>query len=136
MILLIRHARAGHRSAWSGDDRSRPLDGKGRRQAEQLVQLLEPYELERILSSPALRCVQTVEPVALARGLEVEVRDELGEELQSSAGVQLLRSLGEIDVAVSCHAGVSEAICGEHQKKGQVFVLDGETVVERIRAKG
>ena len=135
-MLLIRHGRAGDSDAWEGDDRLRPLDEKGRRQAEQLVQLLEPHSVDRIVSSAALRCVQTVEPLAHARGLEIEVRKELGEGLQSSAGVQLLRSLGEIDVAVSCHGGLSEAVCAEHQKKGEVFVLDGETVLERIRPTG
>ena len=136
MILLVRHASAGDREAWEDDDRLRPLDERGRRQAVQLIELLAPYRLERILSSPALRCVQTVEPLALARGLSIEVSDELSEERQHLDGAALVRSLQGVDAAVSCHGGLSEAVCGESQKKAEVLVLEGTAVVERFRAKG
>ena len=36
-VVLVRHARAGHRESYDGDGRTRPLDAKGRRQAEALV---------------------------------------------------------------------------------------------------
>jgi 8-oxo-dGTP diphosphatase len=136
VILLVRHASAGDREAWEDDDRLRPLDERGRRQAVQLIELLAPYRLERILSSPALRCVQTVEPLALARGLSIEVSDELSEERQHLDGAALVRSLQGVDAAVSCHGGLSEAVCGESQKKAEVLVLEGTAVVERFRAKG
>ena len=55
MILLIRHGRAGKRSAWAGDDSLRPLDTKGRRQAAALPALLAGFGIERILSSPYRR---------------------------------------------------------------------------------
>ena len=82
MILLVRHASAGDRDEWEGDDRLRPLDERGRRQANQLVELLEQYEITRLLSSPFLRCIQTVEPLAQARGFDIEIRDELSDERQ------------------------------------------------------
>jgi 8-oxo-dGTP diphosphatase len=136
-LLLIRHARAGERAEWVGDDRRRPLDEKGRRQAEQLVELLAPYEIERILSSPYDRCVQTVEPLARARDLEIELREELGEELQNSDGVALVRSLASEPVAVSCHGGLSDVVVGESQKKSETIVLDAQddrlAVAERLR---
>ena len=135
MTILIRHARAGDADEWDGDDRLRPLDERGRRQAGELVGLLEPYTVDRILSSPALRCVQTVEPLARARGLNIEVRDELSEQRQPMEGVAFVTSLGGSPV-VSCHGGLSDAICGESQKKGGVLVLEGREVVERLRAKG
>jgi len=40
------------------------------------------------------------------------------------------------DAAVSCHGGLSDTICGESQKKGEVIVLDGTEVVTRFRAEG
>ena len=64
IVLLVRHARAGDREKWEGDDRLRPLDRKGRRQAEGLVELLAEYPIERLLSSQYLRCIQTFEPLA------------------------------------------------------------------------
>lgn len=133
-LLVIRHGRAGEASEWQGDDRRRPLDQKGRRQAVALVDELAPFPITRILSSPYDRCVQTVEPLAAARGLELELRDELGEERQSSDGVALLRSLAGDDVAVCGHGGLTDAAFDEGQKKGETLVVDGEgRVVERRR---
>ena len=135
MIFLIRHASAGDREEWEGDDRLRPLDERGGRQSEELVGLLSGYDLGRIVSSPALRCIQTVEPLAQARGLDIEVRGELGEERQATDGADFVRSLDD-DVAVSCHGGLDTAVCGESLKKGGVLVLDGDEIVDRFRAKG
>jgi phosphohistidine phosphatase SixA len=133
-LVLIRHARAGVRSEWVGDDRWRPLDKKGRKQAEQLVALVKDYEISRILSSPFDRCVQTVEPLARARGLEIEVREELGEQHQFDEGVAVVRSLLGSDVAVCGHAGLSDALVGESQRKAEIFVLDDHArLVERFR---
>ena len=133
-MLLIRHARAGHRDDWSGGDRRRPLDERGRKQAADLVAALSKYRLARILSSPYDRCVQTVEPLAHALGLEVEIRDELGEEWQLDEGVELVRSLLDQDVALCGHGGLSDALAGVSQKKGETLVLDGEgRVVESFR---
>jgi phosphohistidine phosphatase SixA len=134
MMLLIRHARAGERAEWRGDDRRRPLDDRGRKQAEDLVDLLADYPLTRILSSPYDRCVQTVEPLARARGIEIDIRDELGEERQLGDGVELARSLLDQDVALCGHGGLSDALVGVDQKKGEILVLDEQGhIVERIR---
>jgi 8-oxo-dGTP diphosphatase len=71
-IYVVRHAHAGDRQAWSEPDERRPLSEKGWRQARGLVDLLAAEPIERIVSSPALRCVQTVEPLAEVRRLSVE----------------------------------------------------------------
>lgn len=134
-VLLIRHASAGKRTEWEGDDRRRPLDERGRKQALRLVGLLAEYPIERILSSPYDRCVQTVEPLADARGLAIEVREELGEERQADDGAALVAGLLGTDTAVCCHGGLSEVVIGESQKKGETLVVarDG-TARTRLRA--
>lgn len=133
-MLIIRHASAGEREDWQGDDRLRPLDEKGFTQASRLVQLLEGYEVSRVLSSPALRCVQTVEQLARAHGLDPELRDELAEERQELDGAELVKSLTGEDVAVCVHGGLSEAAFGVSQKKGEALEVDESgRVVERIR---
>jgi phosphohistidine phosphatase SixA len=71
-IYLVRHAHAGSKKAWTGDDRLRPLDGRGRRQAEALSRALAKTKVTRILSSPYIRCLQTVEPLAAPKHLVVE----------------------------------------------------------------
>lgn len=76
---LIRHAHAGDRDSWEGDDRLRPLTEKGRGQARGLARTLADADIARVVSSPYLRCVQTVEPLAGAEGLPVEEDDAFAE---------------------------------------------------------
>ena len=133
-LLLIRHARAGDRDEWTGDDRRRPLDKKGWAQAAALPDLLALYPVERVLASPADRCVQTVEALSRARGIEIEVRDELGEDRQEIDGAGLVRRMLGTAVAVACHGGLAEAVTGESQRKAETLVLDARGgVVERLR---
>jgi 8-oxo-dGTP diphosphatase len=124
LLLVIRHARAGHRTQWEGDDRRRPLDERGRAQSRKLVPELEGFAIERILSSPYDRCVQTVEPLAAARGLDVELREELSEERQGTEGVALARELVGEPVALCVHGGLSDWTFGVRQKKGEILVVD------------
>jgi 8-oxo-dGTP diphosphatase len=124
-LLFVRHASAGDREKWLGDDRLRPLDEKGRRQAEELVTKLEPYAVERLLSSPFVRCVQTVEPLAAARGLEVETTDVLTDDAGPAGVRRLLEDLAGSPVLLCGHGGEIEAFLGK-TKKGETRVLDGE----------
>ncbi len=58
--LLVRHADAGSKQEWIGPDADRPLSTVGWRQAKGLVGLLGDFPAARLLTSPALRCRQTV----------------------------------------------------------------------------
>jgi broad specificity phosphatase PhoE len=78
MLMVVRHADAGDKRSWTGLDRQRPLSATGRRQADGLVVRLEDYPVERILSSPTLRCLDTMRPLARDRFLEVEPVAALG----------------------------------------------------------
>jgi phosphohistidine phosphatase SixA len=123
-LLLVRHAWAGDRDEWEGDDRERPLDERGRGQAEELVERLAPYPIEAILSSPARRCIETVEPLARARALEIETRAELSEDLQGTEGAALVRSLAGRDVVVCGHGGLEQALPEAPKwEKGAVLVV-------------
>ena len=132
---MIRHARAGERSEWEGDDRLRPLDERGRRQAEALVDALAAFPITRIFSSPYDRCVQTVEPLAAQRGLPRSrcATSSARNSRHSEAWRSLRSPVGE-DVALCVHGGLSDAAFGERQKKGETLVVDADgRVVERIR---
>jgi phosphohistidine phosphatase SixA len=130
-LLLVRHASAGERSEWMGDDSERPLDERGWRQAEGLVEMLVPRSPTRVLSSPYLRCRQTVEPLADALGLELESRPELAEGAAVTEVVGLAESLGDEEPVLCTHGDVVEALVGEESKKGSVWVLgvEGETLM-------
>jgi phosphohistidine phosphatase SixA len=106
VLALIRHAHAGHRTRWEGDDRVRPLTKRGRRQAEGLVAALASVPLDRILSSPYQRCLETVEPLARRRGLEIEQVPELAEGARWQEISALLRQLAGVDVALCTHGDV------------------------------
>jgi 8-oxo-dGTP diphosphatase len=60
--------------------------------------------VRRIVSSPFLRCVQTVEPLAVARGLEVERTEALAEGADPHAALELLLEL-EAHAGVACAHG-------------------------------
>jgi 8-oxo-dGTP diphosphatase len=136
-VILVRHASAGDASEWPGRDDARPLDDRGRRQADALVDALASLRVERVLSSPYIRCLQTVEPLAAARGLAVELRQELHEDAQSTAGVELVRSVAGDPVVVCGHGGLAEAALGEEHALGKAMALVvdfGPRVLVRLEA--
>jgi phosphohistidine phosphatase SixA len=123
--VLVRHAAAGDREHWDGDDFHRPLNARGRRESEALVELLRPLGIRRVVSSPYVRCFQTVEPLSAALGLPLEIDDRLGEG-EGQAALALIRE----DGVVSCtHGDVVHDLVGYGLKKAAALVLrDGQVV--------
>lgn len=129
-VLLVRHAEAGDRDRWEGPDEERPVSAEGRRQAEALVEALAGFAVGRVLSSPYLRCTQTVEPLAGARGLPVEPSDDLAEGAGRVA-LRRVRSLLDGSATVLCTHGdvVEEVLDGlgvrrsAETEKGATWVL-------------
>jgi 8-oxo-dGTP diphosphatase len=77
-LILLRHASAGRKAHWPGDDQSRPLDAKGASDALELAGLLACFAPRaRVLSSPALRCTETVRPYAASFDGTVEAEAAL-----------------------------------------------------------
>lgn len=105
-LFVVRHAHAGSRSAWTGDDRLRPLSERGQRQALAIAATLAPSIPRRLLSSPAQRCLQTLEPVAGELGLDIELDDRLFEGAGRSELRELLDEVADEDVVVSSHGDV------------------------------
>jgi 8-oxo-(d)GTP phosphatase len=122
-VFLVRHGSAGNRSEWEGDDRLRPLDERGRRQARGLVALLGDRGVEHVLTSPYIRCRETVEPLADALGLPVKERDELAEGASREAAVTLVAGLRGAPAVLCTHGDVVEELTGEETKKGSTLVL-------------
>ena len=77
-LTIVRHAHAGHKREWTGPDLERPLDDLGWRQTTALTELLDAHVVSRIVSSPAVRCLQTVAALAERRDVAVETWLELG----------------------------------------------------------
>jgi 8-oxo-(d)GTP phosphatase len=125
-VLLVRHARAGDRTAWVGDDALRPLDEKGRKQARRLAKTLEELGATQLVSSPSLRCVQSFEPAAKRLGLPLEEREELAEGADAEQVLALLEELGGSVPALSTHGDVIADLIGWDKKckKGSIWVLE------------
>ena len=132
-VLLVRHAVAKSRHSWDDDDVLRPLTHKGERQAASLVSMLKAYDIDRVLSSPSVRCVQTVTPLAKARDLRVRRDDALAEGHGRAAARLVERFLERgADVALCTHGDVipdvMEALgfaCSACAK-GSTWVLEGD----------
>jgi len=103
-FYVVRHAKAGSRERWTGDDRKRPLTKKGIKQAQDLVDVLAPYPVASIFSSPYLRCVQTVQPIAKRLRLKVEQSVSLAEG-HGLAGLHEFLDDDDLDNAVLCTHG-------------------------------
>jgi 8-oxo-(d)GTP phosphatase len=135
-LYVVRHAKAGIRATWSGPDEQRPLTRRGRKQARRLVERFQGLEIERILSSPFLRCVQTVEPLGEARGLAVEAIPELCEGASVDQLLGAFAALDERPRVVCGHGREIEAMIDRLERagatiqgargiaKGSVWVLD------------
>lgn len=139
-ILYVRHAKTHDRRTWSGDDNLRPLDKKGRRQAEMLAPLLLTYRPTEVYSALPDRCQATAAPIADELGVPVQVDELLGddawlghmakaqlrfEELVASGGTKVVVAQGTIipDMIAAMSAKgrlpLEELPC----KKGSVWVL-------------
>jgi 8-oxo-dGTP pyrophosphatase MutT (NUDIX family) len=111
-LILVRHASAGARDGWPGDDDLRPLDARGEAAAAALAALFACFAPRaRVVSSPALRCMQTVQPYAAGFGGMVEADAGLALPGRSArpdrAGGDSLRKLvsglvAAADPAVAC----------------------------------
>jgi 8-oxo-(d)GTP phosphatase len=137
-IYLVRHAKAGLRSAWGGPDEERPLTRRGRKQARRLVDRFQALDLERIVSSRYRRCLETVEPLGAARGLRIETATELAEGQQVDRLVGWMAALDERPIAL-CGHGTEIRVLIQHLEadgtsiegargisKGSVWVLERE----------
>jgi 8-oxo-dGTP diphosphatase len=72
-LILVRHASAGRKKDWPGDDESRPLDAQGAADTQALARLLACFApIARVISSRALRCIETVRPFTAGFGGTVE----------------------------------------------------------------
>jgi 8-oxo-dGTP diphosphatase len=79
-VLIVRHGTAGSKSRYKGDDRQRPLDKRGRAQAESLVGVLLAFGADTLHAADRVRCHQTLEPLAEELGTAIHDEPLLTEE--------------------------------------------------------
>ena len=117
-LFLVRHAKAGERRGWNGDDRERPLSKRGHKQAKGLIRAFAGEPIDRLLTSPYSRCVQTLEPIAKNRGLAIEERAELEEHIPIGSAVDLVKSLAGTSAVLCSHGDVIPGLIGILKEEG------------------
>jgi 8-oxo-dGTP diphosphatase len=124
VLYLVRHAKAGSRHDFKGNDRLRPLSSAGRRQADglaaRLTPLLKPATTKTFLSSPYMRCIETLQPLAKAVGATVETDDRLAEGRSFVDVLDLIASLPDDSVLCS-HGDVIPETIAALERRGIEF---------------
>ena len=92
-LYLVRHAKAGERRLWNDDDVDRPLSKKGWKQSELIGKRLAKLEPTELVSSPYVRCIQTLEPLASMIDGRVAIEQRLCEDEPFEPVLDLLREL-------------------------------------------
>ena len=116
-VLIVRHGTAGRKARYKGDDRNRPLDAKGRAQAESLVSQLLAFGASDIYAADRVRCSQTVEPLAREIDLPISLESSITEEAYAEDPKAARRRI--LEIAAS---GGTPVICT--QGKVIPYVID------------
>jgi 8-oxo-dGTP pyrophosphatase MutT (NUDIX family)/phosphohistidine phosphatase SixA len=127
-FILLRHARALPRSEWKGDDAARPLDKEGTSATALLASLLECFApgagrapQPAVVSSPAVRCLDTVRPYADRAGVTVRTAESL-------RALSRTASANPAPLICALIAGRDPAIVCAH-RENLPFLLDAVLVV-------
>jgi 8-oxo-dGTP diphosphatase len=102
----VRHAKAGSRRQWSGDDELRPLSKRGHTQARAVAKRLAGESVTRIVSSPYVRCVETVTPLGDRTKVQVERSDALAEGATLADSLRLLEKCADQHTVLCTHGDV------------------------------
>jgi len=120
----VRHAKAGSRKAWTDRDELRPLSKAGRAQARAVGKALAGAGITRVVSSPFVRCRETVEPLAVRIGVDVEISDALGEGASLTDSLRLVEKLSDTNAALCSHGDVLANLLDHYARSG--IVLDDD----------
>ena len=146
MLYLVRHAKAGSRREWSRDDRLRPLSAAGRHQAKALAKRLVAEDVKKLISSPYLRCIQTLHPTAKTIGSKVETDERLAEGRSFIDVLDMLEMLPDATVLCSHGDVIPETMAALERRgcefttpiewrKGSVWVLHRDGQGEIVKAE-
>ena len=96
-LVILRHTQAVKRADFEGKhDWERPLSGRGRSNAKQIVPLLDAYGITQVHSSDATRCMQTVRKFAKSIDAEIVPEPTLSEEGHEADPADAARRIREL----------------------------------------
>jgi len=134
-LYLIRHAHAGQRLP-GGRDRYRPLSQQGQERATELAELFRGVDIDRLLASPATRCLQTLGPLSASCGAPIDEDSGLFEGSDTRQTLADLESLELDGAVVACShgdvipavleqlGGLGVPLAGRGCELGSVWIVD------------
>ena len=94
-LIALRHGKAVPPGSWPGPDATRPLEQVGMVQAHRSARAISTYSPQKLLSSTAVRCLATIEPLAEMTGLRVKSRAHLGQDAHEEGTSDLYRMVSK-----------------------------------------
>ena len=133
-VIVLRHAQARTRNGWKSDDLERPLTKPGENQAAKLSPLLRAYGVRSVLTSPAVRCGQTVDAYARSIKALMEMDDRLAEDTKPRAVERSIATvLGRKGPTVVCSHRPTLPLIFETLKIEPRELAEGEGIVVHHR---
>lgn len=117
-VVVLRHGKATSPSDWRGDDATRPLTERGLTQSHGIVRTIASWKPKRFISSTAVRCVETITPVATALKKTIKITNKISQDAFESGKGDVRSVVGEIvrkrkSTVVCSHGPVSPAVIRE-----------------------
>ncbi|WP_051062940.1 SixA phosphatase family protein [Ilumatobacter nonamiensis] len=137
-IYLVRHAKAGERRLWTGDDTDRPLSKKGWKQSAAVAKRLSGKHTTGLYSSAYVRCVQTLEPLAELTGEKVRIEPRLFEDEPFEPVLDLLVEV-ENGAVLCSHGDIIPATIQALHRRGMTVETPvdwGKSSIWVLRRKG
>jgi 8-oxo-dGTP diphosphatase len=146
-VYLVRHAKAGERRTWDGEDWLRPLSRRGQLQAQGLIEQFAGVHLDRLLSSWYVRCMESLVPLAAERRIALEAVDALAEFGTLEDALVLVRKHAHHDVVLCSHGDIIPMLLEHYSArgldigdnpmcpKGCTWALKVDTTGEPVKAK-
>jgi phosphohistidine phosphatase SixA len=137
VFVLLRHANAGDKKAWHAPDTERPLSRHGRQQAEGVARTLAGVPITRLVSSPYLRCQETLVPLAASTGLGVELSDLLVPDASPAAVDEMLSDPAVRGSVLCTHGETIAALLRRWHRRGTVRIpLRKRDITKSATSKG
>lgn len=94
-LIALRHAKAANPFDWEGTDASRTLTERGVKQSRLVASGIAAFGPERIVTSDAVRCVQTVQPLGRLLGVTPTATALISQESPTDPRAEIARRVAK-----------------------------------------
>ncbi|MCP2637572.1 NUDIX hydrolase [Microbacterium sp. HD4P20] len=94
-LIVLRHGKALGREEWDGEDAERPLASRGKKQSQAIVGPLLAFGARKLISSPAVRCVATLEPLSAILGRKIHTTKRISQDAWEDGASDARTVVGE-----------------------------------------